>query len=243
MAASTAQQNAQEQPVPLPSQPLPPTPVSKQHLPKTHDHITTNLDTLFEDEGPHAPPAYQPVSINKAPSQTLRSEPGNPDRGSPLQIAQAKAAARQLLKMDAEHTRQRFVNLLCGVVVFFTVAFLLTTVGTSLFSRQAHKPHFGTTQAEAYNSSSDVDQNDVDYDIDARAKEDTIDEESFRAEAEDDATGPGAFPNDEVHQATGRHDGSSKGSREAFRAAETTEAAGATVNARTEAAFATNSPP
>ncbi|KAL1418237.1 hypothetical protein MTO96_026118 [Rhipicephalus appendiculatus] len=134
MSASIAEQNAQEQPVPPPSQPRP------------HNHITTNIDTLFEDEGTRATPAQQPVLINKAPSQIFRSETGNPDRGSPSQIAQAKAASRELLKIDAENTRQRFVNLLCGVTVFLTVAFLLTTVGTSLFSRQAPRPHFGTTQ-------------------------------------------------------------------------------------------------
>ncbi|KAL1418238.1 hypothetical protein MTO96_026118 [Rhipicephalus appendiculatus] len=183
MSASIAEQNAQEQPVPPPSQPRP------------HNHITTNIDTLFEDEGTRATPAQQPVLINKAPSQIFRSETGNPDRGSPSQIAQAKAASRELLKIDAENTRQR---------------------------RPDHT--LAPPRAEAYNSSADGEHNVADYDSDARAKEETTDEDSFRAQAENDAAGPGDFPNDEVVQAAGRLQGSSKGSREAFGAAETTKA-------------------
>ncbi|KAL3193184.1 hypothetical protein MRX96_018015 [Rhipicephalus microplus] len=165
MSASTDQQNAQEQP----PQPLLPTPVSKQPLP--HDCITTNLDTLFEDEGKYPTPAQPPLLIKKAPSQALKSVTVDPERGSPLEIAKARAAARELLKIEATHSRQRLVNMLCGVTAFFNVALLLTTVGTSLFSRQAYRPHLGTTQVDAYNSSADGFKDDSGYDSDARTKD------------------------------------------------------------------------
>ncbi|KAL3208614.1 hypothetical protein MRX96_052517 [Rhipicephalus microplus] len=98
MSASTDQQNAQEQP----PQPVLATPVSKQPL--SHDCITTNLDTLFEDKGKYTTPAQQSLLIKKAPSQALKSVTVNPERGSPLEIAKARAASRELLKIEAAHS-------------------------------------------------------------------------------------------------------------------------------------------
>ncbi|KAL3207250.1 hypothetical protein MRX96_039749 [Rhipicephalus microplus] len=117
--------------------------------------------------------------------------------------------------------------MLCGVTAFFTVALLLTTVGTSLFSRQAYRAHLGPTQAEAFNSSADGVKDDSGYDSDVRTKDETFDEDTFRTQTENHTASHGDFPHDGFVQVVGRRKGSSKGSREALRVTEANRAGSA----------------
>ncbi|KAL3207238.1 hypothetical protein MRX96_039737 [Rhipicephalus microplus] len=104
---------------------------------------------------------------------------------------------------------------------------LIKKPSQALKSVTLYRPHLRTTQVEAYNSSADGVKDDSGYDSDALTKDETNDEDTFRAQTENHTASRGDFPHDGVVQVVGGGEGSSKGSREALRVAEVNRAGSA----------------
>ncbi|XP_049522467.1 putative uncharacterized protein DDB_G0294196 [Dermacentor silvarum] len=205
-----------------------------------HNLNYTNIDTLFDDEGLNAPPAKQTNSANKGQPQTLKSEAGNPARKDPLQLAQTLTMNRQRLKLEAQRSRQRFANMLCGAAVVLVIVSLLAIVGASLFSKHADRDLM-TTQEPAYNFSSEDEDNEPPDGGYARAMRETTDGDSFRDTVQNDATTTGTFEDSEIVQVAEDHIGVSKGSQQALQAAETVIAGSLTIDTSTEVVSGRNS--
>ncbi|KAH7954411.1 hypothetical protein HPB49_018264 [Dermacentor silvarum] len=107
---------------------------------------------------------------------------------------------RQRLKLEAQRSRQRFANMLCGAAVVLVIVSLLAIVGASLFSKHADRDLM-TTQEPAYNFSSEDEDNEPPDGGYARAMRETTDGDSFRDMVQNDATTTGTFEDSEIVQA------------------------------------------